>query len=126
MPRDRFREPDRDGLIHGVVLQAVLPRAAFGANSDVRYGSLADIVTGPRHVRFTPRSGRALVGIKVRLVRTAEALSVGQENMSGWQALGRGARLREARSINCGEQFSQVSGKSRSAPCGYQLDCLFQ
>jgi len=24
---------------------------------DVRYGSLADILTSPRHVRFTPNSG---------------------------------------------------------------------
>jgi hypothetical protein len=25
---------------------------------NVRYGSLADILTGPRHVRFTPNNGR--------------------------------------------------------------------
>ena len=40
--------------------------------------------------------------------------------------LGSGTRLREARSINCGEQFSHVSGESRPAPCGYQHYCLFQ
>jgi hypothetical protein len=26
--------------------------------ADVRYGSLADILTSPRHVRFTPNNGR--------------------------------------------------------------------
>jgi len=35
MLRDRFGEPDRDGLIHGVVLQAVLPRAALPPEADV-------------------------------------------------------------------------------------------
>jgi hypothetical protein len=25
---------------------------------DVRYGSLADVLTSPRHVRFTPNNGR--------------------------------------------------------------------
>ena len=44
-----------------------------------------------------------------------------------WQSsLGRGTRLGEARSINCGEQFSHISGESRPAPCSYQHYCLLQ
>ena len=42
------------------------------------------------------------------------------------QELGSGMRFRETSSINCGEQFSHVSGEARPAPCGYQHDCLFQ
>jgi len=43
MVRDRFGKPDRDGLIHGIVLQAVLPKGrlppeadVFNASTDVR------------------------------------------------------------------------------------------
>ena len=33
------------------------PRLAI-KHANVRYGSLADILTSPRHVRFTPNNGR--------------------------------------------------------------------
>src|SRR6187431_3315422 len=58
MLRDRFGGTLSKGLIHGVVAASRSPRAAFGANSDVCFGSLADILTSPRHVRFTPNNGR--------------------------------------------------------------------
>src|SRR5262249_8642015 len=40
-------------------LQAVLPRVAFAANSDVRFGSLADLRSVMRDVRFSPKSRHA-------------------------------------------------------------------
>jgi len=38
--RDRFGEPNRDALIHGLVLQAVLPRAALPPEADVFNASI--------------------------------------------------------------------------------------
>jgi hypothetical protein len=35
-----------------------LNQACVRLSADVRFGSLADIFTSPRHVRFTPNNGR--------------------------------------------------------------------
>ena len=40
------------------------PGLKFGAYVDVRYGSLADKVPSPRHVRLTPKSGPAVGPLK--------------------------------------------------------------
>ena len=39
-----------------------------GSELNLRFGSLADIASRPRHVRFTPQSGHSSRGLHVRLV----------------------------------------------------------
>ena len=68
MVRDRFGKPDREGLIHGIVLQAVLPKGrlppeadVFNASTDVRYVSEADmnLASGESPILMGPVSGWA-------------------------------------------------------------------
>ena len=48
--------------------------------SDVRYGSLADILTSPRHVRFTPKTD---VGLHIQVCFGREAPPAQHGNHSG-------------------------------------------
>jgi hypothetical protein len=43
-------------------------------SADFRFGSKADIALGPRHVRFTPKSGQR--GVDVRFVPKADIREV--------------------------------------------------
>ena len=55
--------------------------------ADVRFGSKADTVTSPRHVRFTPDNGRWAVQVGVRKVPIADI---------------RTAELKHSSSVDCG------------------------
>ena len=55
-----------DNWALGCVVYFYLPEESQLPYVNVRYGSLADILTSPRHVRFTPNSGHAEVGINIR------------------------------------------------------------